>query len=556
MLKKFLFAATCLLLLASSFSVSNVCSGKRKDLTFTRNLEIFNDLASKLELYYVDSIRTDEAFKAAIDAMLNTIDPYTEYFDQNDTQSLQLMTTGSYGGIGAFVLSRGNDTYISEPIPDAPAHKAGLRAGDRIVSVDSVAVSGMPTDKVTALLKGQPGTKLSVTVIRPYVTDSIVTVDMTREKVQEKSVPYYGVLNGNTGYISLSSYIDKSPQEVRKALEEFKSNPEVKQLILDLRGNGGGLVESAVEILGNFLPKGTEVLRTRGKSKDSEKVYKTTHSPLLPDIPMVVIIDGGSASASEITAGALQDLDRAVLLGSNSFGKGLVQGTFPLPYDALLKVTMAKYYTPSGRLLQALDYSRRNADGTVARTPDSLTHVYKTLHGREVRDGGGLMPDSVIKWQQPSRLLYELVIGNRIFDFANRYAAENPSIGNPLEFTVSDSLYRRFVETLDTIGIKPDRSGTKMIASLRELADAEGYMSPQLEAHLDSVRTLLTPDLMTDLYSKQDEISAYIAEEIASRYYLAGGRKAAELRTDPGVAAAIAILENPELYNRILGYRR
>lgn len=552
-MKRILPAAAALLLAGCAIATSAKNDKKNHDLAFANNLNLFNVLATQLEQNYVDSIRTDEAFKEAIAAMLNTIDPYTEFYDSDDKEALERMTSGSYGGIGAFILTRDGGTYVSEPIEGSPAQLAGMRAGDRIMRVDTTSTATMPTDDVIRRLKGQPGTPLTVEVLRPYVADSIRTFNLVREQVKQPSVTYYGILNGNTGYIYLSSFIDKSPEEVNKALRTFKENPEVKQIILDLRGNGGGLVESAVEILGNFLPKGTEVLHTKGKTKTSEKTYKTTRTPIMPDIPLAVLIDGGSASASEITAGAIQDLDRGVLVGSNSYGKGLVQGTFPLPEDALLKVTIAKYYTPSGRLIQALDYSHRNADGTVARTPDSLTHVFKTLHGREVRDGGGLMPDSIIKWPAPTSLLYELVAGNHIFDYANKYAAAHTSITNPQAFRVTDEMYDDFVAQLDTAKIKPDRAGLKTLETLREFAKTQGYLDDATEEQFAALEKSLTPDLHRDLYNKKKEISDYLGEEIVSRYYYAAGRKAAELSSDPAIDAAIAILENPNLYNKILG---
>ncbi|MCM1378045.1 MAG: S41 family peptidase [Clostridium sp.] len=525
------------------------------DMAFQRNITLFNALAKTLEESYVDSIRTDEAFEAAIAAMLNTVDPYTEYYTAEDKAALSKMTTGSYGGIGSYILTHDGATYLSEPIEGSPAHNAGLRAGDKILKVDSVSALGLPGDKVSAMLKGQPGTTVTVSIFRPFVQDSLQTVTIVREKVHENSVPYYSVV-GNTGYVRLTSFIDDSPAQIEKALQEFKSNPAVKNVVLDLRGNGGGLVESAVDIVGFFVPKGTEVLRTRGKDSSDLKIYKTTKSPILPDMPLAVLIDGGSASASEIVAGSLQDLDRAVLLGTNSYGKGLVQGTRELPYDALLKVTLAKYYIPSGRLIQALDYSRRNTDGTVARTPDSLTHVFKTLHGREVRDGGGLKPDSVLNWRQSSRLLYDLVGNNRIFDYATEYAAKNPTIGRPEEFEISDEVFADFVAHLDTTMVKADRAGLELLKTLRETADSEGYASKELTALMDSMQPLLEPDLQRDLYAKREDISELLASEIVSRYYFARGRAANELRTDIGLRAAREILDNPARYRKILNIKK
>lgn len=523
------------------------------DTSVARNLYIFNTLVKELEEGYVDSIRTDEAFKAAIDAMLNTVDPYTEFYAREDKDALIRLTTGSYGGIGAFISEREGTTYISEPIPGTPSFKAGLKAGDKIIRVDTVDVTGKKSDYTTKLLKGEPGTHVMVTIERPYVTDSILTFDIIREKVQEKSVPYYGVIDNKTGYISLNSFLDKSPEEVRIALESFKENPNVENIILDLRGNGGGLVESAIDILGNFLPKGTEVLRTRGREPSANKTYKTTHAPLFPDIPLAVLIDGGSASASEITAGALQDLDRAVLIGNRSYGKGLVQGTFSLPYDSYLKITTAKYYIPSGRLIQALDYSRRNPDGSVARTPDSLTNEFRTKNGRIVRDGGGLKPDTTVMLKDYSRLLYNLVINHLIFDYATKYAATHPEIPSASEFRVTDEIFDDFVASLDTTKIKSNKIGRELVNDLRNEAKREGFMTPELEAALETLTPLVEPNLERDLYNKRDEIALFLGREIVTRYYAEGGEIEFSLNFDEDVDVAKAILNDKNLYNEMLG---
>lgn len=551
LLPMLLSAAAAVAVIASA-APAKPSPSEQSDVDFQRNLSLFNALTRTLQENYVDSIRTADAFKAAIGAMLNTVDPYTEYYDADDRQSLATLTTGAYGGIGSTVMSRDGNSFFSEPLADAPAYKAGIRAGDKILRIDSVDIPGMKLDEVVKLLKGQPGTPLTVRIQRPFAADSIRDIHIVREKVQEQSVPFYGVIDGNMGYVALTSFIEKSPAEVEEALRSFKDNPEVKGVVLDLRGNGGGLVSSAVEILGFFLPKGTEVLTTKGKTKAAEETYRTTHTPLLPDMPLAVLIDGGSASASEITAGAIQDLDRGVLIGSNSYGKGLVQGTFPLPYDALLKVTIAKYYTPSGRLIQALDYSRRNEDGSVARTPDSLTHVYRTLHGREVRDGGGLTPDSVVEWGKPSRLIYDLVMNHHIFDYATRYAATHPSIPAPGEFVVTDEIFEDFTSSLDTAKVKGYRAGLDLLDAMRTTAESEGFTSPQLEQMLDSLQPLVAPDLHRDLANKREDLSRLLAEEMVGRYYLRRGSSEAVLRYDPGIRAARDILGSPELYRRFL----
>ncbi len=361
----------------------------------SRSIDIFTSVFKELQTNYVDSIDAEKSINTAIAAMLNDIDPYTEYYPASEQEDLAMMTSGEYGGIGAVITEiPGRGVFISEPYEGTPSQKAGLKAGDLIVAIDADTVLTWHNSQVSNRLKGEAGTPLTITVKRPYNgPDSILKFDLVRSKIQLPSVPYYGMVSDNTGYIYLTQFTDKSAADVRNALLELMKNPAMKSLILDLRGNPGGLLESAVKIVSYFVPKNTEVIRTRGKGLLNEKVYKTTSAPIDTDLPIVVLIDGSSASAAEITAGALQDMDRAVIIGSRSFGKGLVQGTRPIPYDGMFKVTTGKYYLPSGRLIQAIDYSRRNPDGSVARTPDSLTNEFATQHGRIVRDGGGITPD-------------------------------------------------------------------------------------------------------------------------------------------------------------------
>lgn len=539
-------------LLAAGILTIGAKAPKSHDAAVTRNLEIFNALVKELELNYVDSIRTDESFGVAIDAMLMTVDPYTEYYDSEEREQLETMTTGEYGGIGSYIMERDNNTYISEPYVGSPAALAGLRGGDRIVRVDTADTRGMKSSEVTKLLRGVPGTKVEVEVIRPYVNDSVVTVEMERRKLQMPSVIYSKMLDNGIGYINLDSYIDKSPEEVRSVLESFKSDPTLKGVILDLRGNGGGLLESAVDIVGFFVPKGTEVLRTKGKDKNSEKIYRTRHKPVLPDTPLAVLIDGGSASASEITAGAIQDLDRGVLVGTRSYGKGLVQSTRPLPDDGLLKVTVAKYYIPSGRLIQALDYSHRNPDGSVARTPDSLTNVYRTRCGREVRDGGGLKPDLEVEWMKNNQLLYSLLQGNWIFDYGTKYASEHPTIVPAEEFDITDEIFEDFKKSIDPKKLKYDKVYDDMMQKMSDFVKSEGYLTDEVEAQMDTLKSMLQPDLDKDLDRSRKRISAYLRAEILSRYYYQKGKVESSLKDDPGLDKAVEILLDPSEYRRIL----
>lgn len=527
---------------------------KSHDAAVGRNLNTFNSIVKQLELNYVDTIRPKEAFDAAIGALLSTVDPYTVYYDADAKSDLMKMTTGEYeyGGIGCYIMERDSATYVSDPMSYAPAAKAGLRSGDRIIRVDTTDTHISTSLSVTKLLRGEVGTPVKVTVNRPYVTDSILTFDLVRAKLADPSVPYYDVIDGNTGYIRLTSFLASSGKDVREALEEFKKNPKVDKIVLDLRGNGGGLLEAAVDIIGNFVPKGTEVLRTRGRDGSSEKIYKTTHTPLYPDIPLAVLIDGASASASEITAGALQDLDRAVLIGSRSYGKGLVQSTVQLPYDGLLKVTVAKYYIPSGRLIQALDYSHRNPDGSVARTPDSLTNVYKTLHGREVRDGGGLSPDIKVEWDDYSRLTYNLVRDFWVFDYANKYANTHPETPDLWAFTVTDEIYEDFKKSIDPAKFNYDKLCEMILKQLNETVEKEGYMTDETKAAIETLTPLLTQNLNHDLDAKRNEIAGYLAEEIMGRYYYDKGKLIQELKNDKALKKAQEILSDKKELTKML----
>ena len=549
-MRKFILTFAAVLLAAIALAAATDGKGRSGDAAISRNLTTFNSIVKELQNNYVDSIAPDRAFKEAIDAFLATVDPYTEYYPVDEQETLQKMTTGEYGGIGSYLMDRDSSTYISAPMEGSPAARAGIKAGDRILRVDSVDVSRKLSADVTKLLRGRPNTQVSITLQRPYAADSILTVTLMRENLQRPSVPYHAVI-GNTGYIQLTSFINKSPQEVRAALDEFKADPRVKNIVLDLRGNGGGLLESAVDILSFFVPKGTEVVRTKGRDAASEKVYKTTRSPIFPEIPLAVLIDGGSASAAEILAGAVQDLDRGVLVGSRSFGKGLVQSTRPLPFQGVLKVTVAKYYIPSGRLIQALDYSHRNEDGSVSRIPDSLTHEFKTLHGRIVRDGGGLAPDSVIDWGKVSRLVYNVVRDNWSFDYATRFAATHPTIVPASEFVITDEIYDDFKKSIDPARFKYDRVMEEGMKQLREIATEEGYMGDETTAAFDSLAKLLTHDLNRDLDTHRKDIEDYLGSEIVSRYYYDKGKSAYILPGDKALNAAREILESDK-YDKIL----
>lgn len=533
------------------FAVCVAFAQKSNDMAASRGMKTFGTVVRELEMNYVDTIDNDRAFEQAINALLATVDPYTVYYPQEDREDITKMTTGEYGGIGSYLLERNGSTYISEPMENSPAAVAGLRAGDRIVRVDTIDVAGMNTSQISKLLRGHPDTDVRIQVIRPFDPDSVKSFTLKRKKLREPSVPFYGVLNGNTGYIRVNQFIEKTGDEVREALESFRANPAVDALIIDLRGNGGGLVEQAVDMASNFLPKGTEVVRTKRRNADMQKIYKTQRTPIYPDIPLAVLIDGATASSAEIFAGAIQDLDRGVLIGTRSYGKGLVQTTLPLPYNGVLKVTVARYYTPSGRLIQALDYGRRNEDGSAMRVPDSLTNAYSTAHGRIIRDGGGLQPDSIADWPEITRIVYNIVSDNWAFDYANKFAYLNPAIPPAGEFVITDSIYSDFKASIDPARFKYNKPMEEATEELRKIAQQEGYLNPETTAAFDTLKKLFTHNLDHDLDIHRPQIESYLGAEIVSRYYLNRGRSEYAVRNDSTIDKAVEILHSP-VYRQLL----
>lgn len=548
-------AAATLILSLVVFSLTGVASAQTRSAkqALHRNLEIFTSVYKTLQNTYVDSIDIDKTTRAAIDAMLDEIDPYTTFYSEDDTEELTSISSGDFGGIGAYILqNEKQNTVISLPQPGTPAQKVGLKAGDIIVAVDSDTVLTLGSEKVRAKLRGPAGTKLNLKVARPYIgPDSILDFEITRAKIDIKPIDWYGMLADSIGFITLNTFNGNTTHDVTQALKELIATPGIKGLILDLRGNGGGLLESAVDVLSLFLPKGTEVLRTRGRNNSDEKIYKTTRKPIAPDLPLAVLIDYGSASASEVTAGVLQDLDRAVIVGERSYGKGLVQSSRAIPYGGILKVTTAKYYIPSGRLIQAIDYSHRNPDGSVARTPDSLTNVYHTLAGREVRDGGGITPDVSVSRPNPTSLTANIVLGHWDFDFSTWYAAHNDTIPTADKFEITDTIYTQFKNFIDPDRLKPDRICDTLIDNLRKGAELEGYLNDDVKAQIDTLEKMLRHDLDVDLDIQRPYIETYLANEIISRYY-PGTSFAYFTRHDNTVSEATSILSDPARYKELL----
>ena len=547
-IKNILLSAAAALIAAAP--ASSATRSKKSDIN--ANINIFTSVVKELQSNYVDTIDMEATVRTGIDAMLYKLDPYTEYFPRQEQQEFRNINAGEYGGIGSYIMERDSAVYISGPQEGAPAALCGLRWGDKILMIDTVDVKGLGHSKVSEMLKGPRGTRVKVKVQRPFVQDSILTFDIKRDRITIPAVGYYTELPGGIGYIMLSQYSEKSDAEVRSALLDLVNNHRIKGLILDLRDNGGGYLESAVKILGYFLPKGTEVLRTRGRGILNEKVYKTTSKPIAPNLPLVVLTDGGTASASEITAGALQDLDRAVIIGSRSFGKGLVQSTFSLPYDGMVKITTAKYYIPSGRLIQAIDYSHRNADGSAQRIADSLTTEFRTANGRIVRDGGGITPHIAIELPEVSRLTYNVVTDNWIFDYANRFAATTPSIPSPDDFVVTDSIYDDFKSFIDPAKLDYDKVSKTMMEQMRKVATVEGYMTDSLEQQFKIIEQMMSHSLDKDLDTHRAAIQPYLERDIVERYYYQKGAIAKALHGDKTVEEAVAVLTDPKRYSELL----
>ncbi len=534
-----------ILLVAAVLIASATAATRSGKADISRGLDIFSAVYKNLQTGYVDTIDADKSINTAIAAMLNEIDPYTEYIPEKDQADFRSISSGEYGGIGSYITERAGKVMVSEPREGAPAHRAGLRPGDVFFIIDSDTVTSLHSDEVSKRLKGQAGTTVKVTVKRPYAEDSILTFDIVREKIEIDPVPYYGVVKGNIGYIELTTFNEKSYAKVRDALLDLKKNPAVKSIVLDLRNNGGGLLESAVQITGLFVPKGTEVVRTRGRGLLNERIYKTTQKPVDTEIPLAVLVNGASASAAEIVTGALQDLDRAVIVGDRSFGKGLVQSTRQLPYNGLMKLTIAKYYIPSGRCIQAIDYSHRNPDGSVARIPDSLTTVWHTAAGREVRDGGGITPDVKVEYPEGNRLVYNIVSDGWSFDFATRYASRNKTVPAPEDFVVTDTIYNEFKAFIDPGKFKYDRACELVLDQLEKSAKVEGYLDDKVQAQIDTLRATLQHDLNHDLDLNREIIAPYLANDIIQRYYSTRGATIEGLKHDRDLDSAAVILQTP-----------
>lgn len=540
-----------LLTITLSFAFLLSANAEDKNFEIGKNLDVFNSLYRELDMFYVDSINAEQLIRTGIDAMLESLDPYTTYIPETELEDFKFMTTGEYAGVGAVIsMDKDKNIVVNEPYEGKPAAKAGLKAGDIILSIDGEKLQGVGVSEASEKLKGRPGTKIKLVIQRPGEKKTL-TVPIERELIQIEAVTYSGVLADSIGYIFLNNFTDKSGQEVRNALLKLKDEYHIKSLILDLRGNPGGILEEAVQVVNLFVPKGELVVSTKGKVKQWDKSYRTTIEPIDTLMPLVVLTNSGSASASEIVSGALQDLDRAVILGTRTFGKGLVQSTREVAYDGNLKLTIAKYYIPSGRLIQALDYSHRNPDGSVGRVPDSLTNVFKTSKGRLVRDGGGINPDVTIETKKIPTIAMYLTMDNIIFDYATQWAIGKEKIASPEIFTITDEDYENFKHFVKERDFTYDRQSEKVLKNLKEIAEFEGYMDTASE-EFKALEAKLKPDLDRDLDKFKPIIIDQINEEIIKRFYYQKGKVRIALRDDTQLQEAIKLLNDKEAYSKLL----
>lgn len=551
-------------MLAGAFIVMlgmGMTSFKEDDRNFqiSKNLDIFNSIFKELDMFYVDTVNAEKMIQTGVEGMLSLTDPYTEYYPEEEVSSLKEMTTGKYGGIGAAIryYEAKDRIAVVEPTEGMPAAEAGVKAGDIILSVggkEMVRGDMKPQEfssKVSEALRGEPGTSFVLKVLRPLKNDStVMEFKITRKNIRTNPVPYYGMVKDSIGYLALSSFTENSAKDFKKAFIELKQKG-AKSLIIDLRDNGGGSLSEAVDIVNLYVPKGQEIVVTKGKVRQAQGSYKTQNEPVDTQIPLAVLVNGATASASEIVSGSLQDLDRAVVIGSRTFGKGLVQTIRPLPYNGTLKVTTSKYYIPSGRCIQAIDYAKKNADGSVARTPDSLTTVFHTAAGREVRDGGGIRPDIEVKGDKIPNIVFYLMNDDLIFDYATQYCWEHPTLASVDDFKLTDADYEAFKKLVKSRNFTYDRQSEKMLKSLKEIAEFEGYMTEAAE-EFKALEKKLNHNLDRDLDYFAKPIKEYISQEIVTRYFYQRGAAMERLKDDTDLEEAIKVLQNPVRYREIL----
>ena len=555
-MKKFLNRRNGVLLAAVLVAVAffSFKSGDDRNFQIAKNLDTFNSIVKELDMFYVDTLDPNKTVREGIDYMLSSLDPYTEYYPEDDQAELQQMLNASFGGIGSLITynQKLKRSMIAEPFEGTPAAKVGLKAGDILMEIDGKDLAGKNNQEVSQMLRGAVGTSFKLKVERPDEKGGTrpLEFEIVRQTIQTPMIPYDTIFNKNVGYINLSTFSGTPSKDFKKTFLKLKKEG-ITSLVIDLRGNGGGRLEEAVEIANFFLPRGKVIVTTKGKTKQASNTYKTLREPLDLDIPITVLVNGATASASEILSGAFQDFDRAVIVGSRTFGKGLVQTTRPLPYGGVMKLTTSKYYIPSGRCVQAIDYKHRNEDGSVGTIPDSLTTVFHTAAGREVRDGGGVMPDIEVKQEKLPNILFYLVRDNLIFDYATQYCLKHPSIPSPQEFKVTDADYNDFKAMVKKADFKYDQQSEKIMKTLKEAAKFEGYLDEASE-EIKALEKKLTHNLDRDLDYFSKDIRSMIADEIIKRYYYTRGGIIQQLKDDDGLQAALKILADPVKYKETL----
>lgn len=521
----------------------------QNDFEIAKNVDIFITILRELNAKYADEITPGDLTKTAIDAMLESLDPYTVYYTENEIEDVKMLTSGQYGGIGALIQQYDKDKVaISEIYENCPAHKSGLLAGDIITKIDGKSVAGKSSTDVSSAMRGQPGTTVNLEVFRPSKNKKL-TFAIRREEVKLPNIPYFGMLDESVGYIKLDQFTENAGKEVKDAFTDLKGQG-MKALILDLRNNGGGLLQEAVKIMNIFVEQGAVIVSTKGKIEEQNHIFRTPAQPIDRDIPVVVLVNENSASASEIVSGAFQDLDRGVIVGHKSFGKGLVQNIVPLSFNSSMKLTVSKYYIPSGRCVQKIEYFSKDSTKSHA-IPDSLAVAYKTKNGRTVYDKGGIEPDVKTDDLYASNVLTSLILNNLIFDFVNQYHANHTMIPEAKEFTVDDDLYQEFVDFLKNKDYNYTTETELVMADLKEAAESEKYFD-KIKTVYEQLEQKLKDEKSADLQTYKKEISEFIASEIAARYYYQKGRIISELNFDPEVATAIAVLKDQNRYRSIL----
>jgi len=525
----------------------------QNDFEISKNVDIFVSILRELNAKYADEINPTDLVTKAINGMLESLDPYSVYYPESKIEEFKLMTTGQYGGIGALIQPHGKEVVIAETYENSPAQKAGLRAGDIILKINGQNVQDKNSSDVSTILKGQPGTALNIEIERP-TEGKKHTFSVKREDIKFPPVPFSGMLQNNIGYIKLDQFTEKASSEVKEAFLKLKEQG-MKFLIFDLRNNGGGLLQEAVNIMNIFVDQNIKIAETKGKIAEQNNVFRTRNMVIDKEIPVAVLVNDASASASEIVAGAFQDLDRGVIIGKKTFGKGLVQNIVPLSFNTSFKITVSKYYIPSGRCVQNVDYFNRDTLGTAPHIPDSLATPYKTKNGRTVYDKGGIEPDISTPDSIPSNILIAMVLNNVIFDFCNEYAAQHEHIAQPHQFILSEEEYQEFINYAKNKKFEYLTETEAVLKDFKEIAQIEKYF-PAIESIFNEILNKIENEKSNDIYKFKEEISNYIANEIIARYYYQKGRIEHQLVTDSDVETAMGILLNTNHYNSILSGKK